>query len=336
MLAGIVKRLPSMSTTADGPASASVATFLKNREHFFAIPRQSAGPVILSPSLSCVVYGVEVRAQGLRQILTPQTAHPRHRANSDVSADQITTAYDESKAVLHLGSIGGDNPPLHLLKPPKGKDTVYLDAGNCFFPNHEAFRHISRFAAIKYLSLRNCGLTEVPADLATSPPKKLRFLDLSMNYIGQLPQKMEWTKILGLNLSENAIAEWPFGLVPDAIPKLGVLILSGNPFPGLPNFATGFTNLRYLDVSSTRIPQLPQWIWKCKQLKVLRCAGAALLGEITAKSLTELPKLRFVDLSGTKEPEGDDFFEVKEECELFIFKGLSAYRLPRGTLATVN
>jgi hypothetical protein len=310
-----------------------VLTLLKNRDEFLAVQQQMIRPSIYSFSLSRFILNVGARAQSQRMVTGQIFPHPRLRPSADMSPDTLRQLFEESNAIFRVCGGESDNPPLQTLKLIKGKETVYFDASGCFFPNEEPFKHFGRFTSIRYLTLSNCGFTELPSELATLP-EKTKFLDLSMNYLSLLPVTLKW-KLFGLNLSENAFGEWPVALAPEHNKKLGALSFATNPLQSTPAFPTGFAELKFLDLSQTKLVAVPVWIEACEKLRSLKLSGSILIKDITLKRFAQLPKCSFLDLTGLKLPDGEERVEVGKPCRLFIMKGLPPNRAPLGRLRII-
>jgi hypothetical protein len=307
-----------------------LAAYLANRDRFLAVESQVSHPSIYSFTLSRFVFTVGSRAQTLRMVTGKIFPHPRLMPSADLSADALRQQFQNATAVFHPAGV---NPPIHTLKIPKGKEILYFDAGGCFFPNEEPFKHFGRFNSIRFLSLRNCGLTSFPEELATLPDRT-HFLDLSLNYIGLLPPKLQW-KLFGLNLSENAFGEWPIALTPELHLKLSFLSLSGNPLQTCPAWAAGFTNLRYLDLSHTKLSALPPWLETCDNLKTLRLSGSVLIKDANIERFAKLPNCRFLDITGLRLPDGEGPLDPGKHCKLFIMRGLPKERAPSGRCSAI-
>jgi Leucine-rich repeat (LRR) protein len=166
-------------------------------------------------------------------------------------------------------------------------------------------------------------------------PKNVRFLDLSQNLITSLPHQINWSKLYGLNLSENGFSEWPGVIIPEALPRLGYLIIGGNGFENTPNFPNGFPSLRYLDLSATRLQAIPPWIFASLKLKAVRFNGSTRITDLKLDTIAKFPELRMADLTGLELPGGEEPFALPPQCDLFVLKGLPPQRCPSGSATLV-
>jgi hypothetical protein len=211
-----------------------------------------------------------------------------------------------------------ENPPLQ--SPKLREKAELLDMGGAFLSRADSLKHFSRFAAVCFLCLRGCGLLSVPPELET-PQRSIRFLDLSRNLLAQIPMFIVWSRLKGLNLSENAFAEWPEAVGPDSLPKLGYLSLAfnliGDPLPS----RTGFTRLRLLDLSHTKITMIPSWAGESRNLRVLRLAGNSGMKPLHRELLTTFKSLAMADVTGVEMAGPLRQIAVPSEMLLIVMKG---------------
>jgi len=305
--------------SSDLDAGDPVFTFRANRDCYLAINKGFSRPFTYSDSIGRLFYSIDFRGVTRARVSSGSLEHPKRRHSVELSPDGLKSLYAGSSAMLLIPEGPIENPPIHTIKILKGhKDLQYLDMGGALFTKPDPFRHFNRFSALRCLSLRNCGLLAVPQDLE-SLPKPLRFLDLSMNFLSQLPQNTNWNHLKGLNLSENSFSAWPPQVVPDEIPKLSHLSLAGNAIGNPPPSQTGFRRLRYLDLSYTLITCVPPWIGECSQLRMLFLAGATKMGPLPPELLLVFKSLQLVDVSGMGLGLGDVW--VPPGLALLVMKG---------------
>jgi Leucine-rich repeat (LRR) protein len=308
--------------------SEAISTFLSNRERYSAISSQLVRPLVVSLSLSRIRYDSKTRAQTQHMIISQFLTNPRHRPDADMPAEQLRISFVESKPLFQLSLTPAENPPLQTLKPSKSCGTTYFDLGFCYFSSEEPFHHLSsRFAGLRIISLRDCGLVTLPKELETLP-KKCRFLDLSMNYLSELPDKIHWDKLTGLNLNENAFLEWPAILNPTSLPRLRYLYFAANPYSKAFDITTGFPRLRTLDLSYTKLTHLPAWVRESNTIRWLSLAGVSAIKSLSPQILVQNPALKFVDFSSCGLEDGGPIEAVKG-LAIFIMKGLPPELAPQ-------
>jgi hypothetical protein len=267
-------------------------------------------------------------------IATKTLPHPKSKSGTDMTAEQLRSVFQDNNPLFQLSSTPVQNPPLQTIRCSKSPATVYFDVGSCFISNEAPFAQFNRFVNVKMLTLRNCGLLTLPVDLQTLPPK-CQYLDLSQNYLTTLPAAVQWDRLIGLNLSENAFLDWPLNVIPDKLPRLAFLYLSGNSIASSHDFGTGFRSLRCFDISHTKIVEIPKWLFRCEQLKILKIGGSWPIRGVNSAFLTAFPGLRFADLTGAEFDANAGWFEKGDALELFVMRGLPHVLAPCGKVSTV-
>jgi hypothetical protein len=188
-------------------------------------------------------------------------------------------------------------------------------------------RRVNRFTRLNCLSLRNCGLLDVPPDLV-DPPKTLRFLDLSWNLIAGIPAHSGWSQIKGLNLSNNAFVDWPRVVTQATVPGLTFLSLAGNPIANAPDDIGFLKHLRFADFSNTGMTIVPTWMSESPNLRIIRLSGLRQCTQFPLRYLAMFPQLKFADISGI-----GLYGECKElphELVLLVALGADPATLPTG------
>jgi hypothetical protein len=210
-----------------------------------------------------------------------------------------------------------------------------LDMGGAFFSRPDSLKHFGRFAALCFLSLRGCGFLSLPPELE-SLAKSIRFLDLSRNLLAQIPTSAVWGRLKGLNLSENAFAEWPVVVGPDTIPKLIYLSLAGNPVGDPPPSRSGFTRLRLLDLSHTKMTMVPSWTGEGPHLRVLGVAGNSGMKPLHAEMFTIFKSLSMADVTGVEVRGGLAQLVVRSKMLLIVTKGAAPEAVPAGNFTVLT
>jgi Leucine-rich repeat (LRR) protein len=130
------------------------------------------------------------------------------------------------------------------------------------------------------------------------PPKTFRFLDLSGNFLTEIPQTAQYGQLRGLNINENAFVDWPQIFASAILSELQVLSIAGNRIGSPPNGPLTLESLRFLDCSNTQIRAPSGWLSDCEQLQVLRFISAPGTTTFPRQFLTLLGNLKIADLTG--------------------------------------
>jgi Leucine-rich repeat (LRR) protein len=156
-----------------------------------------------------------------------------------------------------------------------------------------------------------------------------------MNYLTSIPERVQWDRVQGLNLSQNAFTEWPAVINAKDMPGLGFLLLSGNPIAQLSDAGGTFQHLRSLDLSYTKVSELPAWTVQSEKLRTLNLAGDGDIRDLSVKALLDFKALRFIDISGCGIAAGSAPFEAAKGLTLFVMKGMPPARVPQEAATTI-
>jgi len=139
----------------------------------------------------------------------------------------------------------------------------------CFkgVPREEPFRlppRLSRIPALRKLSLEECGLSAVPADVLLL--RKLRYLNLRGNRLKTLPCGIgRLRQLVYFSAAENDLETLPEQLC--CLRKLKVLDLSGNCLKSLGFSIDSLQNLNTLDLSGNFLDTVPAGLQSLTQLE---------------------------------------------------------------------
>lgn len=298
-----------------------ISLFHSNKEKFNFICQENESHVKLDVALTDILFSVKSRW------LTFHDNSTKDEIAEESSVAKLKLIYSNSKTCLTLPP-GMPNPPLHSIKYSKKSPMTICNLSNSRFTTLEPFKHFNRFSGIRCLSLRNCNLYEFPLELAT-PPKHLQFLDLAMNKITQIPtDRVHWKQLLGIDLSQNGITDWPDVLVKDKVPNLKFLSLAWNPITDC-GICTGFDNLEHLDLSFTRLDAMPAWIKDCRSLTTLDMSGCRQIDSFAFSKVSHLQKLKMLNVSGVKISD-DDIAGRFPELTVLVGRGLTRAEVPIG------
>jgi hypothetical protein len=276
-----------------------VALHLANLQRYERIKNNYSDGVRLSERMIRVFYSHRSRAFTSRFINAGVIPHPKAQIATDIPSDRLKQAFAETRLVFQLSDRPYQNPPIQSLRITKACRTVFIDLSGSYISRTDPFRKLARFSSLKYLSLHDCGLMEIPADLVALP-KTIEHLDLSSNYIAVIPENVQWSGIKGLNLADNAFLEWPSLITQDGLADLEFLSLAGNAINVAPDRSAPFRKLRLLDLSNTQIPAPPGWLVGSDRLRVLRLNGATGCVDFPHRYLMQFPDLKFVDITGVR------------------------------------
>ena len=137
-----------------------------------------------------------------------------------------------------------------------------------------------------YLDLRQKGYKLVQSEWFTG--EHLLGIDLSRNFIVQLPKIPYNESIINLDLSNNRLGSLPNSIV--NLPNLEVLNLSNNNIRTLPSNLGQLKKLKRLLLSSNRIEQIPSRLGELTQLEVLHLSNNRI--KTIPPSLLKLTNLR--------------------------------------------
>jgi hypothetical protein len=276
-----------------------LAVHRANRALFDPIKSRFSELVVARDNLAAFLFTLQTRALSSHPIRRGSAAHPHAKFASEIASDRFKGLFFESRPVFVVPDGPYHNPPVHSLRVTKATATQYLDFGGSLLTKPDPLRKLGRFAQIRFLSLRRCGLLEVGAELLELP-KSVRRLDLSANFLCEIPRTAQWRQLRGLNLADNALAEWPQVLEAD-LPELEFLSLAGNPIGAGPEHIGCARALRCLDCSNTllRAPWMG-WLAECDRLQVVRLGGATLCVNCPCRYFAMFAQLKLADLSGVE------------------------------------
>lgn len=162
-------------------------------------------------------------------------------------------------------SIKIENTYSNLEEALKNPDNVYrLDLSNQFFNQFPA--SVAKFKNLRYLSLKNDHLKEIPKEISLLT--KLKILDLSGNDFKFLPVEMKKLK----NLEEIYLNDEPSADVIQELsilaklPKLRILHLENDKMGILPKSINNLKHLEKLYLNDNELTDLPPYITNNKKL----------------------------------------------------------------------
>lgn len=226
--------------------------------------------------------------------------NPKSKIEFSVSSSEIKNRFANSNADFYFQVPPTKDPPLSSIKLKKKKDLVFLDLSSCFLSSSDTLKAFHKFSGLQYLCLSDCGIVDLTktSDLINLP-KTIRSLDLSRNFISQIPSEIHWKQIEYLNLSKNAFSKWPDAIEPEKLPNIISINLSENSILSHSSFASAFSKLQTLSLECNPHKTAPDWITKCTELKHVSFKGCSDLN-LDLYSLFNLPNLVFLDISDVK------------------------------------
>lgn len=134
---------------------------------------------------------------------------------------------------------------------------------------------LSLFKNLKHLSVRhNPQMNWSDAFLRISSLEKLRFLNLSSNYLQVLPHSLTQCKqITSLRLSYNSISGESIAKTVGQLPRIKKLWIDQNKIEQLPKDLSGLKNIRYLYAYSNNLKTLPEDLGALKRLWEIHLAN---------------------------------------------------------------
>jgi hypothetical protein len=310
-------------------ASAGVARcrFQRNLIAVGELRSSYTDPILYSEPMSRFFYSATTRAFTRAFIQAATLPHPRRGTAPEIDEERLRGCYDDARSIFVI-PVPAENPPLAALHPGKGSAVQCIDLGGSFLSRPDPLRRLQRFARLSALSLRNCGLLELPPDLL-DPPRTLHFLDLSANFIAAIPAAPAWAQIKGLNLSDNAFVDWPVAVSPASVPALLFLSLAGNAIGNAPDDIGFFKHLRVIDCSNTLMTIIPTWLSESPHLRIVKFSGVTQCTQFPLKYLAQFAELRYVDISGVGLYGTCD--EIGQKLVLMIAKGADPSAYPKGS-----
>lgn len=173
--------------------------------------------------------------------------------------------------VLNLQMLGLREIPREALKLITLKELRLDMNANLKMPNGFP----SELKPIRVLSMRACGVTNVPSSIAVLV--RLTTLNLEDNYIESLPSTFTRLRsLVDLNLAKNRLYNVPEGMA--SLTCLKRLILDGNNIELLPSDIGLISCLEHLDLSRNRLYEITEGLCNNKQLRKLNIEGNKLVG----------------------------------------------------------
>ena len=205
------------------------------------------------------------------------------------------TNYTEENTTLSLSGMKG-NGSLPTFKQKTYKYLHFLDLSDVLISSSDIYKRAMNLKQLSILCLHNCGILQIPNELCKLS-LTLTTLDLSLNYISNIPNEIHWERLKGINLSSNAFDGWPENLNSTKLPNLTYLDISNNKIINCPS-NIGFINLYFLDFSYCALASFPEWILNSKQLKYLSLRGNSHLSLPDLNFISNFNSLKRLDISG--------------------------------------
>lgn len=176
---------------------------------------------------------------------------------------------------------------------------MYLDFSNTQNLESSFLKPLKTFENLTVLSLSNTGLKHVPKTILKMHGN-LQFIDLSNNYISEIPSKAKWTNIRGLNLRNNKFIRWPDVVNPSFMPKLEFLDLSYNTIiAGIPQTMV-FEQMKHISLAYCGLVQFPPFIENLLSLKSLDISGNSELQFFSLHNLESVLSLQYINLQSIR------------------------------------
>ncbi|KAH0786715.1 leucine-rich repeat domain-containing protein [Histomonas meleagridis] len=310
--------------------------FTKNKNTFSsAILDEERQKVQISRALWRYLYTLNSHSFINKLMAANKIPHPKERKYPQMTKNDYNNLFADSNTSFSLSRVQVKDPKMkHIKRKGNHKEMVFFDFNGTFFSSLSPFKKFQKFTHLRYLSLHDCGLTLIPPELA-NPPKNIVSLDLSFNYISQLPDEVHWSNLQGLNLSNNAFTQWPKLLDGSLFPQLEYLSISFNNLSStLPQQLQVFPNLITLDLSYTNVTILPDWIFNLNKLNTLSLRGNSLVEGFSFKFLCGLSELRILDISNVPLSKNYDQTFPKS-LELLIDRNADPKTAPKGSFVVV-
>ena len=163
-------------------------------------------------------------------------------------------------------------------------------------PNDSFTPVIEQLTCLTFLNVSECRLFTFPSALMHLA--KLRELDISNNYITDLPSEWNNHCLEFLNMADNSLGR---GSSLDPIAKLcslEILDLSGNDLNKFPTTIQCLKFLSSLNVSNNPIKEFPVFMGNIQTLKIFKCSACE-LHEIP-RFLLQLQKIKTIELDKNK------------------------------------
>ena len=225
-----------------------------------------------------------------------------------------------------------DLPPNPKIDKVMKSSVIFFDLSNTMMLDISFLKSAKTLEKVTTMTLSNVSMTEIPKSLY-SLPKTLRFLDLSNNYIKDVPSKVKWQNIQGINLSHNRLQKWPETLKQTFLPELQHLNVSWNDFSsGIPENIE-FLQLQSTDLSYCNLTIFPSFVFASTSLRVLDISGNANISNMTISMIERMIVLRYLNISGV--PCVFDIIPKSLIPNLIIAHGCSQASFPQTPNSTI-
>lgn len=176
----------------------------------------------------------------------------------------------QSHLVLNLTKIHNAEVVLAGVSDPEALKVLILDSCDLL-----KLPDLSLFKNLKHLSVKhNPQMNWSDAFTRISSLEKLRFLNLSSNYLQVLPHSLTQCKqITSLRLSYNSISEESIAKTVGQLPRIKKLWIDHNKIQQLPKDLSGLQNIRYLYAYSNNLQTLPKDLGALKRLWEIHLAN---------------------------------------------------------------
>jgi Leucine-rich repeat (LRR) protein len=311
----------------------TILTFRTNFQYYSNLKLSYPDQILLSEPMTRFFYSVNSRAYTSAFIRSKDIPNPKSHHLTSQSMDNLKPPYKLSDSVLITTSTSFESFTLPDIKVSRNSATQYINLTSSYFPREPALTNLNHFPRLRYLSLHDCSLLTLPRRLL-DPPKTLEYIDLSLNYLCDLPDNLQWSHIKGLNLSQNAFVDWPTSLCSEVLPMLGFLSIAGNAIKTSLDGIGSFKYLKVIDCSHTILATIPSWLSQCSNLEIVRFNGASELVRFPLKYLEQFETLTFADFSGVEIYCGNVKFGTA--MTLLVLKGTNRNDCPEGDFAVVT
>lgn len=175
---------------------------------------------------------------------------------------------------------------LELLKP---EEVSFVRFPFFHFP-----KILKKFKHIKSLTLKDCNLYEFPQEILEMP-KPLQSLDLSRNFISELPPNLEKiSQLTTLQLQMHVPLQLPENLA-QLLPNVTEFGFGQDAEASLPEAIWVWKNLRTLELGGAGVKKIPEAIGNLNELMILRLTNTS-ISDLPA-SFAQLQKLVLLDIS---------------------------------------
>ena len=259
---------------------------------------QSKAQQSCSPEFQRFIFSQNSICNCKKHILNETLIHPKETGSqtfSKISQTILKTHYNDPASSISFSIFPVQDPPLKFLK--KQPSLVFLNLSYAYFTSSKTLTPLHSFQTLVSLSLHNCALFDIPVELLKLPPK-LQNLDLSENYLSEIPNEVKWEKLKNINLSINCFSSWPCIFHSNSF-HLKTLILSFNDFSLASIPSQPLPELENLDISYCNLLNFPTFILQSKNLEILNIRGNFDIHSFYYKHLNEFNHLKTVYINGT-------------------------------------